>query len=216
MVRNLKIFKGICILDMGRVITLPADIERFYSESNAKCALEEFKHIFYQSDESNASDKGKMTDDEFFHFLRTESGSKMTPRQLQKLYYRCKGGIYKETIELIKRLKSEGYEVDLLSNLRPIDYKWLSENMNLSLFDKMFLSYQIGMSKPDEKIFKHVIDSLGTTNTYFLDDSIKNIEAAQRLGIKGIQITGKEIPTIQITDNGISKILLSQKNKNAK
>ena len=111
---------------------------------------------------------------------------------------------------LIKRLKSEDYEVDLLSNLRPIDYNWLSKNMNLSLFDKMFLSYQLGMSKPDKEIFKHIIDALGTTNIYFLDDSSKNIEAAQSLGIQGIQITGDKIDTIQITDNGISKILLPQ------
>lgn len=210
MVNNFKFFKGICIFDMGRVITLSSDIEKFHSESKARCTLEEFKKYFYHSEESNASYRGKMTDDEFFDFIRIMSKSNMTPQQLQELYYNCKGGIYKETIELIKRLKSEDYEVDLLSNLRPIDYNWLSKNMNLSLFDKMFLSYQLGMSKPDKEIFKHIIDVLGTTNIYFLDDSSKNIEASQSLGIQGIQITGDKIDTIQITDNGISKILLPQ------
>lgn len=207
MVNNFNFFKGICVLDMGRVITKPSNIKRFHFESNAQCTLEEFKKNFYNSEESNASYRGEMKDDKFFDFIRIMSKSNMTSKQLQDLYYSCKGGIYKETIELIERLKSEGYEVGLLSNLRPIDYEWLSKNMDLSLFDKRFLSYRLKMCKPDEEIFKYVIDEL-TPNFYFLDDSKKNIETAQKLGIHGIQITGDEITSIQVTDKGISKILL--------
>lgn len=197
MVNNFKFFKGICVLDMGRVITKPANIKRFHFESNARCTLEEFKKSFYDSEQSKASYRGNMIDDEFFDFIREVSGSNMTSQQLQELYYNCKGGIYKETIELIERLKSEGYEVDLLSNLRPIDYEWLSKKMKLSLFDKMFLSYQLKMCKPDEEIFKHVINVLGINDFTFIDDSSKNIETAIEAGITNpIQSTGENITKI--------------------
>lgn len=109
----------------------------------------------------------------------------------------AKGGIYEDTIKLIKKLKDEGNMVCLLSNLRPVDYKYLSENIDLNLFNQLFLSYILKMSKPNKEIFEHVINVLGTNDFTFIDDSSKNIETAIEAGITNpIQSTGENITKI--------------------
>ena len=51
-------------------------------------------------------------------------------------------------------------------------------------FDAAFLSYQMHELKPSEAIFRQMIDASGMIpeETLFIDDGLKNIETARRLG----------------------------------
>jgi putative hydrolase of the HAD superfamily len=53
-------------------------------------------------------------------------------------------------------------------------------------FDKCYLSYEMKMAKPDVEIFEAVLQDayLKPEECLFLDDGIKNIETASRLGIQ--------------------------------
>lgn len=53
-------------------------------------------------------------------------------------------------------------------------------------FFKIFNSADIGLCKPDNKIFQHVVDELGceTSEILFVDDSEFNVQAAQYLGLQ--------------------------------
>lgn len=92
MVKNIKVYKGIYVFDMGRVITKPANLQQMYREAKAKCTYEEFKNLFYESKKSYESYEGKIGDDEFFEFMRVESGSDKSAQELRQFYYECKGG----------------------------------------------------------------------------------------------------------------------------
>ena len=51
--------------------------------------------------------------------------------------------------------------------------------------DKCYTSYEVGIMKPHEGIFRHMLNdaSLQSSETLFLDDSSANIAAAEELGI---------------------------------
>ena len=185
--------KNIYVFDMGKVITKPSKLDKVYSAGEMKCSYLDFKTNFYHSKESDEVYKGLITDDEFFEFIRKTCGSTKTVDELKKLYNLSKGGIYPDTIKLIQELKDSGNSVHLLSNLKQIDYDYLSSHMDLTLFDRLFLSFKLGMSKPHEDIYKYVIESLGTPDFYFFDDSLENITAAKKLGIHAHQTTGEDI-----------------------
>ena len=53
------------------------------------------------------------------------------------------------------------------------------------------MSYQIGFSKPDPRIYEHVIEKLSfePNQTIFIDDKKSNIDAAKRSGINAIRFT---------------------------
>ena len=51
-------------------------------------------------------------------------------------------------------------------------------------FDALFLSYRLGVMKPNPKFFQAVIDNerLLPEETLFVDDGPRNVEAARKLG----------------------------------
>jgi putative hydrolase of the HAD superfamily len=52
-------------------------------------------------------------------------------------------------------------------------------------FESLYLSYEVGLRKPDPKIFEYVLQDAGLdpATTLFIDDSIQHIQAAHELGI---------------------------------
>ncbi len=90
----------------------------------------------------------------------------------------------------------KNHRVFLLSNTCHIHYQFYNRLLmdkygykDLSdLFEKMYLSFEMGMRKPDTRIFKEVIKDAGLKpeHTVFVDDSLQNIEAARAAGLAGI------------------------------
>ena len=85
------------------------------------------------------------------------------------------------------------YTMYLLSNTNGIHWQWALEHaFNYQghrvedFFDRIFLSYEMKLVKPDEEIFRRVIAETGLTpsETLFIDDAESNCRAAQALGIR--------------------------------
>jgi len=57
------------------------------------------------------------------------------------------------------------------------------------LFQKLFLSYEMKLLKPDEDYFHHIVEDLkiDPSHCVFIDDMGPNIRAAQNVGISAIQ-----------------------------
>ena len=118
----------------------------------------------------------------------------------------------KERVELLQQIRSN-YRVILLSNTNIIHFQKYSsdflENYGIpftGLFDRLFLSYEIGMHKPDAGIYNYVLENAGINpgETAFFDDSLANIRAAEQTGILSFHISGG----IEVTDffeNGLLK-----------
>jgi putative hydrolase of the HAD superfamily len=93
-----------------------------------------------------------------------------------------------ETWELVKQLKPN-YRLAILSDL---GHGWIErherEFVISKYFDELFYSAQLGMQKPDSKIYQHMLDTMNVVaeECVFIDDKPSNIEAARALGIKGI------------------------------
>jgi putative hydrolase of the HAD superfamily len=112
-------------------------------------------------------------------------------------------------VHLLQQLR-KNYRVFLLSNTNIIHYWWYSqqfyENYGIkftSLFDTLFLSYEIGIHKPDAGIYTYVLENaqIKAEESVFFDDSLINIEAAEKLGIAGKQITESKDVTLYF-ENG--------------
>lgn len=101
--------------------------------------------------------------------------------------------IPQERIHLIEKL-SKKYNVYLLSNTNKLHYKAIeNQYQNISkngtfesLFKKSYLSYRIGLRKPNQEIFEYLLHdaNLKPVNTLFIDDSLEHINAALKLNIK--------------------------------
>jgi putative hydrolase of the HAD superfamily len=61
-----------------------------------------------------------------------------------------------------------------------------------SLFDRHYLSYELGLVKPDIEIFQRVLADLGeeADAVLFLDDNQVNVEAGRAAGIQAHRVRG--------------------------
>ena len=95
------------------------------------------------------------------------------------------------TIPMIQDLKDKGYKVYYLSNWSAWTHDLLQEAGKfdfLKLMDGGVFSYDVGYMKPDEEIYKILINKykINPEEAIFFDDREENIEAANKLGIHGI------------------------------
>ena len=94
-------------------------------------------------------------------------------------------------LQFLQQLARENkYKLILLSNTNDIHIEWVKENVQFfdefkSCFDAFYLSQEINMRKPDASIFKYVLDrhDLVPSETLFIDDTLENTQAAEKLNI---------------------------------
>ncbi|MBC7440230.1 MAG: HAD family phosphatase [Flavobacterium sp.] len=94
-------------------------------------------------------------------------------------------------LEFLQLLKSK-YRLFLLTNTDMIHIENFEEKVGISFFsafyqcfEKVYYSYEMGMRKPDEGIFKYIIKKhdLNPAKTLFIDDKIENTDAAISVGL---------------------------------
>ncbi|MDR2395224.1 MAG: HAD family phosphatase [Endomicrobium sp.] len=97
-----------------------------------------------------------------------------------------------ETVDVIASLSGR-YHLGILSNTNELHFNFLKERYPqvFSLFDKIFLSYEMRLRKPDREIFENVIKHYNVlpSKIFFSDDLERNIHAAQETGIKAYVYT---------------------------
>ncbi|KAA0992336.1 HAD family hydrolase [Dyadobacter aurulentus] len=102
-----------------------------------------------------------------------------------------------ERVDLLKKLAAD-YRLFLLSNTSSIHITQVNKILKAStgiekledLFETVFLSYEMGVMKPNPLIYQKVLDQAGikAEETLFLDDNYDNIQAAAKLGIETIHV----------------------------
>lgn len=95
-------------------------------------------------------------------------------------------------IEALIRLREEGYRLLLLSNTNPYMMEWVGstqfDGRGHSIdyyFDKLYLSYQMKLMKPEPEIFGRLLmaEQVAPSECLFLDDGPRNVAAASQIGI---------------------------------
>ena len=116
---------------------------------------------------------------------------------------------YKEYPEMLlppKKLK-QNYKVALLSNLTEEMMRHILKKYNLkNSFHQLIFSNQVGLLKPGKEIFQLTLKRLRSkpAETLFIDDSLENIKAAEKLGMQTIHFTSPAECLSKLKKFGIS------------
>ena len=160
-----------------------------------KLGIKNFHKHFSQHQQNNLFDQletGKISNTDFIKEMKVLLPN-CTKEEIINAWNGLLIGIPKENIQLLKNL-SKQYRLFLLSNTNLIHInqinKLLYEDYNLKsldpLFDKIYLSHQIGMRKPNRETFEWVLKDAGILahETLFIEDSIQHIIGANKVGIR--------------------------------
>lgn len=83
--------------------------------------------------------------------------------------------------------------VSCLSNTNTVHWRGpMAQWPLMNLFEQAFLSFELGMVKPDREIFEHVVGQLGVqpARVLFLDDNLTNVRAARESGLSAERVRG--------------------------
>ncbi len=133
--------------------------------------------------------RGAMTPDEFWNAVIDRYNlSGLTPSDLGSAYL-SSYEIYPEMLTTVGALRPS-YHTVLLSNLTDEMMRDILDRHHIAdYFDHLAFSNQIGVSKPDSESFLKALQLADTSpeEALFIDDSSKNVRAAEALGIRAFQ-----------------------------
>lgn len=113
---------------------------------------------------------------------------------------------YPYTKELIRTLKEKGFGVYYLSNYGEYGFQKTKDQLDfIELMDGGLFSYEVQMVKPNRWIYEELMLRFGlrAEECIFFDDNKENVEAANRLGMTGIQFLGYEDALSQLKKLGV-------------
>jgi len=96
------------------------------------------------------------------------------------------------TVDVLADLRAAGVRLIALSNWSAETFPVARERFDfLAWFEGIVISGDVGMNKPDRRIFEHLIEQFGIepAAALFIDDSSANVDAAKALGFQAIQFT---------------------------
>ncbi len=181
------------LIDFGGVLI---DLDRSRCIANFRQLgmpnVEDMLHMCHQEGFFLQHEKGLMSDAEFRDRIRQQIGRPISDKQIDEAWNSFLVGIPAYKLDFLLELRQH-YTVYLLSNTNAIHWQWsLQQAFSYQghrvedFFDRIFLSYEMKMVKPDEEIFRRVIAETGLhpDETLFIDDAESNCRTAQALGIR--------------------------------
>ena len=146
---------------------------------------------YHQNGIFQALEEGRMDMETFRKEFSAMCGRDVNHDEIREAWMGYFNGLDERKLEFIEELRKD-YKVYLLSNTNPYIMDWAcspnftSKGKGLNdYFDKLYLSYETGYTKPHEGIFKYMLNdaNIKPDEAMFIDDGLTNVEAAQRLGM---------------------------------
>jgi|TARA_B110000211_G_scaffold214116_1_gene255271 putative hydrolase of the HAD superfamily len=183
-----------CVLfDLGGVIVnwhnswLIQDVSDEFQLQKEKLSKEYYKNLPKIA-------TGKINEKELWNIIGKELKSKklmnLNESLLDRIFQKhC--SLNNSMINLSKELSQKGITVGILSNTEPASYSAIEKLTSLDHFEYKFLSYNIGYLKPNQEIYRHVINNVPflKEELFFIDDLKTNVESARVEGIDSVQYT---------------------------
>jgi len=151
---------------------------------------EDIEKLVFGSPSAARASVGEITEEE--HWLNVMKALKLPASEVQRVRDEFFGGdvIDRSLLEFLRSLKPK-YKVGLISNAWNGLRAYIEKEKFADVFDAMIISAEVRVAKPAEKIYRVALEKLQVKpkEAVFVDDFIENIEACEKLGMKGIHFT---------------------------
>lgn len=202
------------LFDFGGVLT-DLDKARVLSSFDALgIDIRPWLGAYKQSGPLELIERGEITVHQFCDEFRRLQPA-LTDAQIIGAWESFLPGVPPERLDLLLKMRQH-YSVNLLSNTNAIHWRMAEEQFfrykGLSVedfFDRMFLSFRMGVEKPEPEIFHRIIAAMGgnADEIVFFDDSEANCAAARSCGMRAL-LAGPESEWFKYFDND-GKLLLA-------
>ncbi|MFC1709589.1 HAD family hydrolase [Candidatus Omnitrophota bacterium] len=206
----------VILFDLGRVL-IDFDHTIAVKKIMQFCDLDEkgIYDLFFDSDVTDKFEKGQISSEEFFDEVRRLLNAKISYEEFVPIWNEI-FTVHQGMPEILESLK-DNYSLYLVSNINKLHFEYLGQQFSycFKFFSYLFLSYELGLRKPDPKIYKFIIDYLATKpqNIVYTDDRIELIDAALKSGIDAFLFQSTDLFKEELSKRNIKFDLILNKNK---
>lgn len=187
-------------IDYAKTLTAFTDLEvqdfnTFYTQSHA-------------SDLFELLETGKLNAEEFYNTFRNHTNTTLADEQIEDSWNALLGSFYLDRLEWLDAIRHK-YNVFLLSNTNAIHHKAFTKiyqqqtgKINFDdYFIKAYYSHNMGLRKPYVEAYRYVLNQhhLQAAETLFIDDTLPNIEGAQKAGLQTVHL----LPSVSLLQLGL-------------
>ena len=182
------------IFDLGGVIITLAPEEALRRFKNLGLEnAEEQMDIYTQTGIFGQLEEGKISAETFREELSRQVGREVTYDECRHAWLGYVKEVPQRNLDVLQRLRSEGYRLILLSNTNPFMMSWVrspefdGHGHSIDYYmDACYLSYQLGVMKPDTEFFHKVLmtEKIMASESLFLDDGARNVATASQMGMR--------------------------------
>ncbi len=152
-------------------------------------------------------DRGDISAEEFRDALRRISGLSLSDEQIDSAWNAMLLDFPAGRILLLEGVR-KNYRTFLLSNTNVIHYpvymSYLNARFGFSdldpLFEKQYLSYEMGIRKPDREAFELILrdNNLQASETLFIDDSFQHVVGAADAGLRAVHLDVEKMDVVDL------------------
>jgi epoxide hydrolase-like predicted phosphatase len=148
---------------------------------------DEMDRAVFGSDSARRASIGEITEEA--HWAAILKRFKQPASEMQVFRDTFFGGdvIDRKLVEYIQSLRGE-FRTGLISNAWSGLREFITKEKLIDLFDTVIISAEIGVTKPSAKIYEVALDQakVRASDAVFVDDMPVNIEACEKVGMKGV------------------------------
>ena len=197
------------IFDLGGVL-LNIDINKTLDayKTMGLHNIEEYFRIGHASSFFKDYEKGIISDDEFIDGIEQLTGGKNNKQEITDAWNALLLDFPEERVNWLKELKNK-YRLFLFSNTNALHLISFQQSfLNVygfpmdDLFEKAYYSHVVQVRKPDAAAYELVLNenNLLPAETVFIDDALINVEAANKISIRGILLEpGVSVTSLQFS-----------------
>jgi putative hydrolase of the HAD superfamily len=154
---------------------------------------EDLNKLVFESDTSRKASIGAITTDEHWIAVTRRLGRPASESKTIRAEFFAGDVIDRELLGFIRSLHP-GRMTGVISNAWPDMRNYLIENKFDDAFDALVLSAEVGVMKPDPKIYNLALEQfkIKPAEAVFVDDTPPNVEAARALGMQAIHFQSQE------------------------
>lgn len=175
------------IFDMGGVVAYNTDV---FPEVFTYLDITGEQFSIFADQDLQKLFTGKMTVEEFWRNFSTRYGKTVNEELFGKFFSPV---LDQGVIDIIKQLEVDSRVVCGTNTFDP-HYEYLMSRGCYDIFDAVFASNKIGLSKPHPDFYRYILnhERIDPGNAIFVDDVAENVNAATRLGITSILFTDSQ------------------------
>jgi len=195
----------IILFDLGGVLVEWNGTEELSTLAGLDFSREDAARFWLHSPAVRKFESGLCNPEEFGRQAVAELQLGITPDEWLSLFVSWDRGPLPGAVELLTEL-SATHELGCLSNNNQLHWSRICEKHEFGrFFRRQYLSHEIGLCKPDPRIFEFVLDDLGLPpgTVFYLDDSPEIVKSALELGIQAVRAKGVEEVRGVLTREGL-------------